>query len=87
MRWRLGCTAGLAAALVSIGTFHVPARAADVGVSWGVDTRGYMQRRVSRAYVPRRTTVYVYPRYRYARARIIWQVDASSAQPAYVLRW
>jgi hypothetical protein len=87
MRRRLTIAAAAAAALFSVNVFALPARAADAGVSPVAETRVYAPRhRASRVHVPRRYSVVVYPRYRYARPRIIWQVDASSVQPAYILR-
>ena len=76
-----------AVALFSAVPFHAPARAADAGLSPAAETRVDVPRhRMARVHVPRRTFVYVPARYRYVRPRIIWQVDASSVQPAYVLR-
>jgi hypothetical protein len=88
MRWQLVC-AGIAAALASMGPFAASTRAADAGLASPAETRVDVRwPHGSRAYVPRRRTVVVVrPRYRYARAHVIWQVDANSVQPAYILRW
>jgi hypothetical protein len=77
----------VAAAFLAMSSFQAPARAADAGLLPAAETRTDVNRhRTVRVYAPRRHVVRAYPRYRIVvRPRIVWQVDASSAQPAYVL--
>jgi hypothetical protein len=86
MRWRAGA-AMMAGALLSMVAFQTPAHAADAGMPVAEGPRVEIDRgRLVRVASPRRHVVRAYPRYRIVRPRIIWHVDASSANPAYVLR-
>jgi hypothetical protein len=86
MLWRAGA-AMVAAALLPMIAFQAPAHAADAGAPVAEGPRVEIGRaRLVRGDAPRRHLVRAYPRYRIIRPRIIWHVDASSANPAYVLR-
>jgi hypothetical protein len=87
MRWRLG-SAMAAAAFLSMASFQPLAHAADAVLPQASETGVDVNRpRLERVDAPRREIIVrAYPRYRVFRPRIIWQVDASSVQPAYILR-
>ena len=78
MRWRAGM---VGAALLPMVMVQAPGHAADAGVPVAAEPRvEFGQARLVRVDARRRYVVQTY-----SRCRIVWHVDASSANPAYRL--
>jgi hypothetical protein len=82
MRWRSGVVLVAAGtAILAAASFDAPARAADAGLRPASESRIETRRtRLVRIEPSRRYAVRGY-----RRCQTIWHVDASSANPAYVL--